>query len=241
MRPKLVFCGPTLPQAARPADRQLVYLPPAVQGSILEAVRDHDPEALLLIDGEFQSLPAVRHKEILWAVARGIPVLGAASMGALRAAELAPYMHGVGLIYRWYRRFALAPDDAVAVLHGPPEVNFAPLTEALIDLLMTHRRAFRQSAIDADVRNTLDAAARRLNFRDRTLDHVMAEAGLASHAGILRETLVRCWQNQKRSDALLAVDALRAGSCCPPQALADLPLTRTFAEELQGAGWPLPH
>ena len=29
-------------------------------------------------------------------------------------------MIGVGLIFRWYRRFALLPDDAVAVLYGPP-------------------------------------------------------------------------------------------------------------------------
>jgi hypothetical protein len=45
----------------------------------------------------FDSTPAVLHKEILWAMDRGVGVSGAASMGALRAAELHWYgMVGVG-------------------------------------------------------------------------------------------------------------------------------------------------
>ena len=62
-----------------------IWLPPAVQGSIVAAVQQFDPSVMLIIDGGFQSEPAVRHKEILWALSRGIPVIGAASMGALRA------------------------------------------------------------------------------------------------------------------------------------------------------------
>ena len=55
------------------------------------------PRQSLIIDGSFQSQPAVRHKEILWALSRGIPVIGAASMGALRAAELYPsYAEALG-------------------------------------------------------------------------------------------------------------------------------------------------
>ena len=50
------------------------------------------PPPILIIDGVFQSEPAVRHKEILWALSLGVPVVGAASMGALRAAELFPHM-----------------------------------------------------------------------------------------------------------------------------------------------------
>ncbi|TIT86320.1 MAG: TfuA domain-containing protein, partial [Mesorhizobium sp.] len=119
MRPRLVFTGPTLshPEAQQVAD--VICLPPAVQGSIVAAVQRYDPAAIVIIDGAFQAEPAVRHKEILWAISQAIPVIGAGSMGALRAAELYPYMHGVGLIYRWYRRFAFLPDDAVAVLYGP--------------------------------------------------------------------------------------------------------------------------
>ena len=47
-------------------------------------------EAIGIIDGYFERVPSVWHKEILWAMAEGIHVFGSASMGALRAAELLP-------------------------------------------------------------------------------------------------------------------------------------------------------
>ena len=47
-----------------------------------------DGRAQVIVDGSFQWTPAVWHKEILWAMGRGVHVFGAASMGALRAAEL---------------------------------------------------------------------------------------------------------------------------------------------------------
>ncbi|TIU61871.1 MAG: TfuA domain-containing protein, partial [Mesorhizobium sp.] len=159
MRPKLVFTGPTVSHADALKVVDAVCLPPAVQGSIVSAVQHLDPSAILVIDGGFQAEPAVRHKEILWALSRGIHVFGAASMGALRAAELFPHMQGVGLIYRWYRRFAFAPDDAVAVLHGPAEVNFAQLTHALIDLRRTLRAACRRGVISSEQQARLEGAA----------------------------------------------------------------------------------
>ncbi len=125
MRPKLVFTGPTLSHAEAQRAADVICLAPAVQGSVVAAVQRYDPAAILIVDGGFQSEPAVRHKEILWAISQGVPVIGAASMGALRAAELHPHMRGVGLVYRWYRRNAFAPDDAVAVLHGPAAADFS--------------------------------------------------------------------------------------------------------------------
>ena len=182
----VVFLGPTLSPAEARDVLDAVYLPPAAQGSIVRAVQRFDPVAILIIDGSFQGEPAVRHKEILWALSRGTPVVGAASMGALRAAELFPHMRGVGLIYRWYRRFAFAPDDAVAVLYGPPEVNSAALTLALVDLLMTFRAAERRGLISHDFRQRLDAAARRLNFRERTMaaDRCRGHAPRPAGAGV---------------------------------------------------------
>src|SRR5688572_32760283 len=50
----------------------------------------------------------------------GVRVFGAASMGALRAAELQPFgMIGVGQVFQAYRRGHLTDDDEVAVAHGP--------------------------------------------------------------------------------------------------------------------------
>jgi hypothetical protein len=60
-------------------------------------------DIVIIIDGLFYHTAPVRHKEILILLAQGVTVIGAASMGALRAAELHPYgMTGVGSIFDAY-------------------------------------------------------------------------------------------------------------------------------------------
>jgi hypothetical protein len=205
--PVVVFLGPSLPQ---PMARPLldgIYLPPARRGSIIEAVKQHRPTAVVLIDGVFETAPAVRHSEILWALRRGIPVIGAASMGALRAAELwRQGMHGVGLIYRWYRRYHLAPDDAVAVLHAPPDLGSAPLTRSRIDLRMTIRSAARRGSIGPALRLKLEAALREMNFRDLTIDALVARA-LDTVEPDLVSKIESAFFSQKRRDACAALHA----------------------------------
>ena len=64
------------------------------------APRSSRPAVIGIIDGYFEIVPTVWHKEILWAMAQGIHVFGAASIGALRAAELDAFgMRGIGRIY----------------------------------------------------------------------------------------------------------------------------------------------
>src|SRR5699024_12171240 len=101
---------------------------PARLGSVWHAVqRGH--RRIAVVDGVFGNQPAVWHKEILFALAQGCTVIGAASMGALRAVELAPYgMIGVGAIYRLYRRGAIVDDAEVALLHVDYRGSFAELT-----------------------------------------------------------------------------------------------------------------
>ena len=71
-------------------------------------------------------------------------------------------MTGVGMIFRWYRRFPFLPDDAVAVLHGPAEIGSTGLTQALIDIRMTVRRAERLGLVDRKMRMKLERAAAAL-------------------------------------------------------------------------------
>jgi hypothetical protein len=240
-QPVVVFIGPTLSHREARQELDAIFLPPAAQGSIISAVQRFDPRAVLLIDGSFQDQPAVRHKEILWALSLGVPVIGAASMGALRAAELFPHMRGVGLIYRWYRRFPFAPDDAVAVLHGPSEVNDAQVTLALVDLRMTFRAALRQGLISHDLKMRLEAAARRLNFRDRTIARVVEQAGAhiddlpaESCSNLLKAALIE----QKKRDACEALRLVRNGAFAPPEPVIFTP-TFAFALDLEQSGLTL--
>ena len=238
----VVFLGPTMTSAEAEELVEAIYLPPASQGSIVQAVRRYNPSAVLLIDGTFQAEPAVRHKEILWAMARGVTMIGAASMGALRAAELAPYgMLGVGLIFRWYRRFKLLPDDAVAVLHGPQELGARALTHALVDLRMTFRGAQRAGLIDRPLREKLAAAARSLGFRERTLARV-AKVVLDDdlpEAATLTARLQGCFVDQKRKDARQALQFLANGPLRPPSPSVrpkTFVTTTAFLRDLRHAG-----
>src|SRR5262249_40432572 len=127
-----IFLGPTL--SLRDARNVLdaVYLPPVQQGDVHRALLCHRPPAIGIVDGYFQQVPSVWHKEILWAMAQGTHVFGGASMGALRAAELDVFgMRGIGRVFQAYRDGQLSPfeaepfedDDEVAVVHGPPETG----------------------------------------------------------------------------------------------------------------------
>ena len=91
----VVFVGPTLPPEDIAVCGDIVCLPPVAQGDIYRAAQGR-PRAIGIIDGYFSGAPSVWHKEILWAISRGIPVFGSASMGALRAAELARLRHARG-------------------------------------------------------------------------------------------------------------------------------------------------
>ncbi len=222
-RSPVVFLGPSLPQAEAMALLDAVFLPPVDQGAILAAVQDHEPPAIGIIDGAFGGVPAVRHKDILWALDRGIRVFGAASMGALRAAELADAgMVGLGLIYRWYRRTPLVDDDEVAVAMTPDGLNAAALSDALINMRVTFRRAVRLGVISPDLCEALVRTARRLPFAERTYDGVLSAVRLAGDVSRADELeALEAWLpggqvDQKAEDARLllrSMDAtLRAGA-----------------------------
>ncbi|MFW6076973.1 MAG: TfuA-like protein [Hyphomicrobiales bacterium] len=237
--PPVVFLGPTLEASEAARVLEAVYLPPATQGSIVEAVERFRPSAIGLIDGSFQLEPAVRHKEILWALSRGIPVIGAASMGALRAAELWPYgVRGIGVIFRWYRRIRFAPDDAVAVLQGPPELGSPPLTRALVDLRLTFRLAERRGRIDPALRQRLEVAAGRLNFRDRTLARVV-DVAIADDSGQrqrLAAELRAAFVSQKKIDALSALAWMTTASRGVTPQQWRFRVTAAFLRDLEDAG-----
>jgi hypothetical protein len=210
----VVFLGPSLPSGrAQVLLPDGTFLPPARQGDIYRAARDRRPHAIGLIDGTFATVPAVWHREILWSLAEaGIPVLGAASMGALRAAELHVFgMQGVGKIYESYRDGYYAPftdpfedDDEVAVRHGPPEAGCIPVSDAMVDLRETLFAAETARIVTRDARDALAQAMKRLHFSERSLTHLCALAeAVAGTDGAALVTWLRAGNavSQKRRDA----------------------------------------
>lgn len=227
----VVFVGPTLPAASLPAIPGLVALPPVAQGDVYRAAQRR-PRAIGIIDGYFEGVPAVWHKEILWAMAQGIHVFGSASMGALRAAELCDFgMRGVGRIFEAYRAGALPPyaglfedDDEVAVIHGPPETGYVALSEAMVNIRASLVRAEAENVIEAGTRDALADLAKGLLYHERGYDRLLqlaAEAGMpASQIEPLRAWLPAGRIDQKRLDAqamLAAMQALLASDAAAKQ------------------------
>lgn len=224
-----VFVGPTLTsREAHQTWPDAVYHPPACQGDIYRVVAREAPAAIGIIDGYFTHVPSVWHKEILHALAAGIPVCGSASMGALRAAELAQFgMVGIGVVFEAYQEGVLHPfehepfedDDEVAVLHGPAEVGYLALSEALVNIRLTLALASAEGVIPASTRDHLVAAGKRLFYQERSYQALL-ESGRGRVAGDELERLER-WLpdrkvDQKRLDARAMLDALANGIPSPP-------------------------
>src|SRR5262245_54789158 len=102
-RSTVVFLGPSLPRQAAESILAADYRPPVRKGDIY-ALLTSGVSRIIIIDGIFHNAPSVWQREILAALDQGIEVLGASSMGALRAAELHTFgMQGFGTIFEWYR------------------------------------------------------------------------------------------------------------------------------------------
>jgi hypothetical protein len=201
-----VFTGPTISPTEARRELEALYLPPAAEGDVYRATLKH-PEAIGIIDGYFQSTPTVRHKEILWAMSRGIHVFGSASIGALRAVELAAFgMEGVGTIFEFYRDGILEDDDEVAIAHGPSEVGFLPGSEAMVNIRQTLRNAERVGIIPTELRTALEKIGKELFYPDRSYPVLLrcaSECGLPeAELSRLRQWLPEGRVDQKQQDAL---------------------------------------
>lgn len=214
--PDVVFLGPSLTHA----EAQLLYpeavlLPPAAVGDVISAAVQYQPHAIALIDGAFMQNLATYHKELIDVMARGIWVIGASSMGALRAAECQAYgMIGVGQVFEGYASGAIEDDDEVALSHMAPEFEFRPVTEAMVNI-----RATMAAAVDAGVL-TPDESASLVGFQkerwfmerrplESVVDSVTRLGFTPEQTAALDAFLRTSWVDVKAADARLALARLQ--------------------------------
>ncbi|MCD2173641.1 TfuA-like protein [Rhizobium sp. C4] len=204
---KVVFAGPSLPDAFELVAEDTRIMPPATQGDMMKALQG-GAKAIGLIDGQFEFVAPVWHKEILYALSQGVPVLGASSMGALRAVECAAFgMIGIGRIYEDYMTGRRWDDGDVALLHAPRELQYAPLTIPLVNVDATLQRARSLELLTPEDSERMFTSARRLFFKDRTWRRIAEIAGI-SFAGF-EAILAEAWVDEKRQDALELLEALK--------------------------------
>ena len=215
-----IFVGPTLAAAEIATAGDFVSLPPVAQGDVYRAVR-RGAHIIGIIDGFFSGAPSVWHKEILWAMAEGVPVFGSASMGALRAAELCAFgMRGVGRIFEAYREGELEDDDEVAVVHGPAEIGYLPASEPMVNIRATLEAAEAEGVVDPRAREALERFAKSLFFGERNWPALLSlpgEFGVpASALAALGAWLPAGRVDQKRLDALAMLAKMGASKNATP-------------------------
>jgi hypothetical protein len=214
---------------------EIVLRPPAAQGDIYRACLLR-PRAIGLIDGYFEGVPSVWHKEVLWALSQGIAVYGSASMGALRAAELDVFgMTGIGAIYDWYRSGVIEDDDEVALLHGPAEAGYVPLSEPSVNVRASCAAAVEAGVIDQAAAETVIGAARSLHYKERQWRAILDQPAHRARSGPvqgLADWLAEGRVDQKQRDALALIEAVadaldRPGSASPPASASNGPICGT--------------
>ncbi|TMJ13859.1 MAG: hypothetical protein E6G93_19855, partial [Alphaproteobacteria bacterium] len=104
-----------------------------------------------------------------------------------------------------FRDGVLEDDDEVAVLHGPEELGYPPLTEAMVNMRVTFDEAARSGVLMPDVAAQLTAIAKSLFYKERTYDAVLQRAA-ASRIPAAPPRDLAAWLpagriDQKRRDA----------------------------------------
>lgn len=229
----VVFVGPSIAVRDARAILDAVYLPPVTQGDLVSAMTTYKPDVIAILDGEFSQTLSVWHKELLYAMHSGVHVYGASSMGALRAAETDMYgTVGVGEIYGMYASGELTDDDEVALAHGTADVGYRALSEPLVNIRVTLRRAVAAGIIDVALADRLIAGEKAVFFPERSYYHLFESAAASGEDSVvlerLREFVRTSRVDQKRADAVTLLETLRD----IPRPLA--PHQPTFALEWSG-------
>jgi hypothetical protein len=178
----------------------MTYLPPAARGDVEKASESFD--AVFLIDGTFQHELAPTPKEVRHAC-RHTSFFGAASMGALRAAECRTFgAVPLGAIARWYARDVIDGDDEVAVLMHP--TTYVALTVPSVNVRYVARLAVRRGLLHvAEAERWAHRARIEIHYTERGWTNAVALAPRAARAAL--HALALAAGDLKRLDARFAL------------------------------------
>lgn len=203
--PPAVYVGPTLPHIQVEETLSGCHVRGPVRRGDLYRDREAGVSVFLILDGVFYQNTAVSPREVLDVIADGALVVGASSLGALRAAECWPAgMRGVGAIYRLFRRGWLISDDEVALTFTPgPE--YEPLTVPLINVRHALRCAVREGLLESGLAKRILCAAEETFYADRVWPEILEKAGIRNGGERKDLESLLSIHDLKRDDALLAL------------------------------------
>jgi hypothetical protein len=239
-----VFIGPTITEAeAKEILPNAYYHHPIRCGELIRLLR-LKPKTVLIIDGCYEFTPAVWHKEIMLAIDLGVEVIGASSMGALRASELHQVgMKGIGKIFQAFRDGHLNDDDEVAVLHKSEEEGFVPINDAMVNIRETLKLAVDEHIISSESEEILLAFCKDEFYPNRLLSRAVSKAETLDRKEqqALKEWLAKHGViDLKKEDARLALQTLKARELQEhSDEKAEMPVTK-FINQLIDYGFSTP-
>jgi TfuA protein len=174
----IIFTGPSLHPREAAHFLDAYYLPPVKRGDIINTLK-YSPQIIGIIDGVFFNQPAVSHREILFALSKGVKIVGGASMGALRASELDNFgMVGVGYVYKAYKTGKIESDDDVAIVFNSDTLE--QLSEALINMRYNFELAQLNGLISKYELYILLNCAKSIYYPKRTYKRVLKDVNFST-------------------------------------------------------------
>ncbi|HEY7791024.1 MAG TPA: TfuA-like protein [Vicinamibacterales bacterium] len=208
--PVAVFLGPSLDRGTAWSILPANYYPPARMGDLYRLMTC-GVRVVVIIDGVFHHTAPVWPREILAALDNGLTVVGASSMGALRALELEPFgMIGCGTIVDWYRTGRIEGDDEVALMHAQEEFGYRALSEPLVNIREVLARAADEGVITTAQEARLAAGMKALDHTRRSYPALFASEAFtelpAAAQAAIRDIVVAGGESLKARDARAALE-----------------------------------
>lgn len=174
MKKPIVYLGPTLRREEAVKILDADYRDPAKKGDFLMLSQDSDEKKYVgFIDGVFlHDYPPPPIEVYHLATRKNIELLGASSLGALRAVELEKFgMKGIGKIFELYKSGIINADDEVAVtfVSGSNILQ----SEAMIDIRFNLFLAYKKGIITNDTKKRFAKIAKGIYFPFRNYEDLI--------------------------------------------------------------------
>ena len=180
-------------------DVEVIYKRPIKRGDLGHDIKEN-PDIIGIIDGVFYQNSSVGHKEILNVINKGITVVGASSMGALRASELDTLgMTGIGYVYEQYATGKVASDDDVAVMLDSETLE--ALSEPLINMEYVFENAVSENIITENQKDELIKIAKSTFYPKRNYSQTLNSSSLDDETKSKLIDFIRRSVDIKKEDA----------------------------------------
>ena len=174
MNKPIVYLGPTLSREEAIKILDADYRDPAKKGDFLMLSRDSDEKKYVgFVDGVFlHDYPPSPIEVYHLATRKNIELIGASSLGALRAVELEKFgMKGIGKIFQLYKNGIIDADDEVAVTFV--RENNILQSEAMIDIRFNLFLAYKKGIITNQTKKRFAKIAKNIYFPFRNYEDLI--------------------------------------------------------------------